>query len=116
MKRQERLDRDGAVDPILFYNDQDKWGCFSSFSLHGVLLPDPWEPQVTMRMYATGEHRFQALKAVNQADHDLAAEAQGPAEAKRLGRSIELHPQWGNAQYDLCWWVMLETVMAKTLQ
>lgn len=44
--------------------------------------------------YATVEHYFQAMKPVSPADHDRIRDAATPAEAKRLGREVELVPDW----------------------
>lgn len=116
MNRKERLERDGAVDPILFYDKHDKWGEFSNFSFHGVQLPNPWKPFPTLLMYKSGEHRYQALKATTEQEHDWVVSASGPAEAKGRGNEVELVPDWGDKFGDRCWWVMLETVTHKAIQ
>lgn len=113
---EQRLDRDGAVDPILFYDAADPYGEFSNFSPHAVELPDPWEPGIKMRKYRTGEHRYQAMKAIRKEDHDFVARAPGPSIAKQRGNCITLRDDWGDTQGAVCWFAMLETVLAKALQ
>ena len=44
--------------------------------------------------YATVEHYFQAMKAVSAQDHDRIRDAATPDEAKRLGREVDLAPDW----------------------
>lgn len=116
MNKAERLQLDGDPEPILFYDAADDYGQFSNFSPHAVWLPDPWLPGAQGRQYKTGEHRFQAMKAIRKEDHDFVADAGGPALAKQRGRSIYLREDWGDSQGTICWWVMLETIMAKVQQ
>lgn len=114
--RDERLKQDGAIDPILFYSAADPWGQFSSFSPHGVLLPDPWKPGIQLRLYRSGEHRYQAMKAVREEDHDFVADADGPALSKQYGNSIQLRDDWGNDRNGYCYLAMVEVVTAKLWQ
>jgi ribA/ribD-fused uncharacterized protein len=108
-----RLARDGAVDPILFYGGGE-WGCFSNFSSHGIWLPSPWEAVKTY--YKTTEHRYQALKATDKFDHDYVVKSKNAGQSKDRGREIELREDWGNDEGDVCWYVMLECLIAKSLQ
>lgn len=64
----------------------------------------------------TREHRFQAMKGTNQKDHDYVAGSSGPGEAKRRGRAIWLRPDWGNDINQVCWYVMMEGVLATVMQ
>lgn len=45
-------------------------------------------------LFPTMEHYFQANKADNQNDYLHIAYARAPGEAKRLGRKIQLRPDW----------------------
>lgn len=45
-------------------------------------------------LFPTMEHYFQANKADNQNDYLRIAHAPTPGEAKRLGRKIQLRPDW----------------------
>lgn len=45
-------------------------------------------------LFPTMEHYFQANKADNQNDYLRIAYAHAPGEAKRLGRKIQLRPDW----------------------
>lgn len=112
--REQRLRRDGDQDPVLFYSSRAKWGEFSNFSDHAIVMLSPWTLRPTT--YRRGEHRFQALKATRQEDHDRIVQAGGPGEAKDIGRSIRLRDDWGNSYGDACWWAMVDLVMAKATQ
>jgi ribA/ribD-fused uncharacterized protein len=107
-------DRD--VEPVLFYHATGRYGAFSNFSGHTVELQVP--SQKRRRVYATGEHRFQAMKAITVKDHTWVAKAISAFDAKKRGgpRGIELRDGWGNDYGDLCWYVMLELVIAKAQQ
>jgi ribA/ribD-fused uncharacterized protein len=114
MTRSERLEQDKAVNPVLFYSPRNAWGEFSNFSEHTVRVLNPWtgEPYT----YLTGEHRYQAMKADNEADHDYVCEVDNPGAAKMRGRQVSLRKGWGNDVDDLCYYVMLETVAHKLRQ
>jgi ribA/ribD-fused uncharacterized protein len=114
---EERLIVDGYgidVDPVLFYQSGEAWGYFSNFSRHAIWLPHPFTG--VMQRYPTGEHRFQAMKAVDCEQHNYVIESNGPGAAKHRGREIQLRDGWGNSYGDLCFYVMFETVLAKALQ
>jgi len=121
MNRSERLAKDGATNPVLFYKPRDEWGVFSNFSAHGVYLPDPFDSENVL-WYKTGEHRFQAMKARTPEIHEKIRLQPTPYRAKEAGSAhspIEgmlLRDGWGNKYGDLCWYVMLETILAKTVQ
>lgn len=118
MNLQERIVADGyeGEEPILFYHPKDEFGFFSNFSRHSVPCRNPWtdKPQ----MYRTGEHRYQAMKAMSENNHDWVALAPGAFEAKERGgpRGIELRAGWGESYGDLCYYVMLELCTAKAHQ
>lgn len=119
----ERVTEDGfeGFEPVLFYSSGDEWGMFSNFSRHPVVLPHPWSGQPVR--YATSEHRYQALKATKESDHDWVAglldnDIISPSESKDRGgpKGIRLRTDWGDNYHDLCYYVMLEVIMAKVLQ
>lgn len=108
---EERIKADGyeGAEPVMFFG-----GPFSNFSAHGVVLPNPWTGR--MVRYPTGEHRFQAMKATTKSHHDFVLAKGHPSKAKEAGRSINLRDGWGSDYGDLCWYVMVETVVAKAMQ
>jgi ribA/ribD-fused uncharacterized protein len=122
MKREERLQKDGLLGDdgignyIAFYNQEDAWGVFSNFSEHGIWLPHPHLFTNEIVWYRTGEHRFQAMKATNEKDHEYIRLQPNSYKAKKAGREIELRPGWGNDYGDLCWYAMAELIMGKALQ
>lgn len=118
MTREERLKADGfeGVEPVLFYRSKTKG---SNFSPHVVRLLDPWTGKPTE--YPTGEHRYQAMKSVDQEGHDYVLEAGTAFESKRRGHEILLRPGWSGPTSDptygsFAWYSMWEVVMAKALQ
>lgn len=114
MNREERLHQDGVVTPILFFHPDEPYGVFSNFSDHPIVLPCPWtgEPIV----YSTTEHRFQAMKAITKAAHDHINEFRSPGTAKNRGRQTRLREDWGDDLHTICWYVMLEALIAKVQQ
>jgi ribA/ribD-fused uncharacterized protein len=114
MLRSKRLEQDGDLDPILFYKPRDEYGCFSNFSLHTIVLPDPWTWE--MRAYPTGEHRYQALKSDDQEGHEYVMEIGNPGAAQKRGRQVNLREGWREDHLGLGYYVMLELVIAKTVQ
>jgi predicted NAD-dependent protein-ADP-ribosyltransferase YbiA (DUF1768 family) len=119
MNRTQRLDQDGAIDPLLFYSADDEWGVFSNFSEHGIWLPQPFTGETVW--YRTGEHRFQAMKAQDFKTHEAVRLQPNAYKAKTAGGpkshvNLVLREGWGNNYGDLCWYVMVETVLAKAIQ
>lgn len=107
--REQRLAQDGAVNPVLFFG-----GRFSNFSAHPVVLPSPWDGELIE--YRTSEHRFQAMKAITPDDHNLVAFQSSASDSKKAGRNIMLRPDWGDDSNTICWFVMLEALIYKTVQ
>ena len=115
MTREERLAKEGIRgEPVLFYSSRDQNGIGSNFSRHGMVLSHPYLP--TTAWYATGEHRYQAMKAIDADAHEKIRMATGPGEAKRFGGQTILRPGWGSSYGDLCYYVMLEVILAKVQQ
>ena len=50
--------------------------------------------------FATGEHAFAAMKAVNRDEYEAIRDAPDPALAKALGRSCVLRDDWEAVKYD----------------
>lgn len=46
------------------------------------------------RYWRTAEHAYQAAKTLSEVEKDRIFEAFSPAEAKKLGRSLTLRPDW----------------------
>lgn len=111
MNMEQRLEQDRAIDPILFYKPKDKWGWCSNFSKHHIVVPNPFTQ--TQMLYKSVEHRYQAMKATNEADHIYVMDAATPSEAKARGREIRLRDGWGDNYGDLCWYVMVEALIDK---
>jgi ribA/ribD-fused uncharacterized protein len=99
------------VQPELFYRSKTKG---SNFSLHSIRLLDPWTGKP--RVYKTCEHRYQAMKANSQAEHDWVCEAPTAFESKERGREVKLRLMWGEHYGSYAWYVMWEVVMAKAMQ
>jgi ribA/ribD-fused uncharacterized protein len=47
------------------------------------------------------EHAYQALKAVDPVARKMIREAKSPGEAKKLGRAVQLPPDWDANKIDL---------------
>jgi ribA/ribD-fused uncharacterized protein len=53
------------------------------------------------KLYPTVEHAFQAAKSLDHAERDWIAAAGSPGLAKRLGRRINLRPDWEKIKFDV---------------
>ena len=53
------------------------------------------------KLYPTVEHAFQAAKSLDHAERDWIAAAGSPGLAKRLGRSVNLRPDWEKVKFDV---------------
>jgi ribA/ribD-fused uncharacterized protein len=62
--------------------------------------------------YATAEHLYQCAKAVNSFDRTRIITARTPGIAKRIGREIQIRPDWKAVQHD----IMLQILRAKFQQ
>lgn len=116
MDRAARIHADGlSEDPVEFYRPWDTYGEFSNFDEeHPMVMLHPFRRE--MVEHRSGEHRFQAMKATCEKDYDLIVAARKPLDAKHAGRAVKLRPGWGEGYGDLCWFVMTETLIAKTVQ
>ena len=113
MNREERMKKDGLVEEPIDYSGAKKseaTGYLSNFSPHSIWLPHPFNGEIIR--YATGEHRYQAMKADNIDEHDWVNESSGPGESKSRGRQVDLRPGWDDG---LGYYVMVEIVRAKAL-
>ena len=59
--------------------------------------------------YATAEHAFQASKTRDEAQRRIIRKAKTPGEAKRLGRTVDLRPEWDDVKLS----IMRDIVFAK---
>jgi len=78
---------------ILFFRQDDPYGCFSNFSRHSVTIYG--------RTWLTSEHAFQAAKFIHSPQHmDLVFNAPTPGQAANKhgrNRSYPLRPDWDAA-------------------
>ena len=59
--------------------------------------------------YPTNEHYFQAQKTLNKIEKRAIAAAPTPGKSKRMGRNVQLRPDWEVVKYD----IMYEICKAK---
>jgi ribA/ribD-fused uncharacterized protein len=80
---------------ILFYSTRGKYGGFSNFSKHGVLLDGLW--------WKTTEHYFQAQKFEDAEYREKIRLAPDPKTAANLGRSrkVKLRDDWEAVKDDV---------------
>jgi ribA/ribD-fused uncharacterized protein len=83
---------------ISYFDDfegDNEWRFLSNFYVGAPLA-------YRSRTYASGEHMFQAFKAVNAADHDMINAGKTPGEAKANGRHyLRLRPDWERVKFDV---------------
>lgn len=53
------------------------------------------------KFYPTVEHAFQAAKSLDSAERNWIAAAGSPGLAKRLGRRVNLRPDWEKVKFDV---------------
>jgi ribA/ribD-fused uncharacterized protein len=58
------------------------------------------------RAYLTGEHMFAAYKTLDRQQHEMIAAAADAQEAKHLGRTVDLRPDWEVVKYDVMRFVL----------
>lgn len=88
MDRAARIAKDELKEePLEFYYPNKKYGFFSNFSDHPILLPSPFGGLVS---YDTGEHRYQAMKAATREDYLKVFNARTPSLAQDYGRKVLL--------------------------
>jgi len=51
--------------------------------------------------YASVEHAYQAHKTLDESAKEIIRNAKSPAEAKKLGRCVQLRPDWDEVKVDL---------------
>ncbi|MAG26482.1 Swarming motility protein ybiA [Candidatus Pacearchaeota archaeon] len=92
--------------PVLFYGFKSgqKYGCFSNFYPASFTLDE--------KLWPTTEHYFMAQKTLNPEKVEKIRRADGPREARRLGRIVELRPNWDNIKYN----IMVKALHAKFTQ
>lgn len=91
---------------IYFYKTWEPYGCFSNFSLHGIIIEETYWPTI--------EHYYQAQKFVGSPDAGiipLIYNAKTPEEAAALGRDCrrQLRSDWDCVKTE----VMREAVFLK---
>ena len=53
------------------------------------------------KQYRSVEHAYQAFKSTDESTHELIRNAKSPGIAKRLGKSVQLTPDWETRKVDL---------------
>lgn len=91
---------------ISFYSHHDKYGEFSNFSNHSIVLNN--------KTWKTSEHYFQAQKFAGTDLENKVRKCQSPGEAARMGRNKQnpLRRDWENVKNN----VMRKAVLAKFSQ
>lgn len=56
---------------------------------------------INKKSYSTVEHAYQAHKTLVESSHELIRNCKSPAEAKKLGRSVEMRLDWDQVKVDL---------------
>ncbi len=98
------LERNSMSNKILFCSPRDKYGCFSNFSQHAII--------VNKKYYETSEHYYQACKAVREEDHEFIRLAPTPKLAKTRAYTIECITDWPDVRLE----IMKCTILAKFYQ
>jgi len=52
-------------------------------------------------IYATVEHAFQAAKTFDTEQRQSIRQAASPAQAKKMGRAVQLRPDWEQVKFDI---------------
>lgn len=52
-------------------------------------------------LYGTIEHVYQAYKTIDESERNIVRSAKTPGEAKKLGRSVTLRPDWDKIKVNL---------------
>jgi ribA/ribD-fused uncharacterized protein len=73
-------------------NFVDEWWILSNFAEFRI--------SVGGRSYRSVEHYYQAMKALNDEDHERIRAMPTPAEAKRLGKTVPRIPDWPEKRID----------------
>lgn len=71
-------------EPILEFKDEYRW--LSNFHDYIIVLGG--------RMFASAEHAFNATKTLDPEEQKLVERARSPFEAKKIGRTVTLRPNW----------------------
>jgi ribA/ribD-fused uncharacterized protein len=68
----------------------------------------PSRIQMGVLVYPTVEHAFQAAKCRSVGDRQRIAEAPTPGAAKRMGRRVQLRPDWEQVKFKAMAWCLHE--------
>jgi ribA/ribD-fused uncharacterized protein len=105
-------ERPSTTDQQALYQDQVIYW-FDAFEgkqpydfLSNFHIGEPIEETDFGYRWQTGEAMFAAYKATNPTDLRRILHASGPGEAKHIGRSIRLRPDWEEVKYDVMRWVL----------
>lgn len=89
---------------IKFYRIPDNFGFCSNFARTKIFIYGHW--------WETVEHAYQAMKTLNVADQDAIRKAKTPKEARELGQTVQLRPDFDKVKDT----IMKECVLAKFVQ
>ena len=82
------------VKVIFFNSGTPEWNWLSNFSLHPITDPHGVA-------WPTAEHLYQAAKSATSEGRRLIHAAGSAVEAKRLGRTLTLRPDWETRKVDV---------------
>jgi N-glycosidase YbiA len=90
--------------PILFYEIEGSYGCFSNFAPFGITLDGLWWP--------TTEHYFQAQKFAGTPYAEKIRQASTPKQAAELGRDpiFPLRPDWERIKDEVMYRAVLRKI------
>jgi ribA/ribD-fused uncharacterized protein len=92
---------------VAWFDDFD--GDHPYTALSNFYVGEPFYMPVVDEWYTTGEHAYQAAKAVSPTQERQIMRAVDPGEAKALGNQCRLRPNWEAVKYD----VMMAVLRAK---
>lgn len=68
------------------------------------------------KVYPTSEHLYQALKTTNKKQQEQVRLCKTPGEAKRMGRKIDIRPDWEEIKVDIMYKILKLKLKNKVLQ
>lgn len=94
-----------ATAPVFFWKDRYRqWKSLSNFAIATIVVDG--------KEYRSVEHYFQACKSTTEWEHEMVRNAGSPAEARSLGKTVGLRPDWEDVKED----VMMAGLLAKFRQ
>jgi ribA/ribD-fused uncharacterized protein len=85
-------------DPTNTYRFLSNFYVGEPFTLAGLR----WGPEDDLAQFKTGEHAFQAMKALSEEDFKAIVDSPTPSEAKKLGRTCKTDiARWDSIRFDV---------------